>query len=146
MLLMIDNYDSFVFNLNGTNMLRLETEFMPLGMPIPSGSIDVTEWKGQEVELEFGVTGGTSTNASVTVKHLHFNTLAAPSISIASVGNSAVVSWPISAVDYSPESVSSLEPANTWTSITNGIGVDGYTYTLTNTVNDASHFYRLRRN
>jgi hypothetical protein len=137
--------DSFVFAINGTNLLTLETEFMPQSTPVPSGPIDVTAWKGQEVQLEFGIAGGTSTNASVTVKHLHFNTLVPPSLAVAKADNAVVLSWPITATGYGLESTSALGTTNQWTPVTNAAGIAGFEQVVTNAVSATNEFFRLRK-
>jgi hypothetical protein len=137
--------DSFVFGINGTNLLTLETEFMPQGAPVPSGPIDVTAWKGQNVELEFGIAGGTSTNASITVKHLHFNTLTAPALKVARGDNGLLLSWPITATGYGLESAPVLGTTNQWTSVTNAPGILGFQQAVTNSLSATNEFFRLRR-
>lgn len=90
-----ESADSFVFAINGTNMLTAKTGFMPQSTTVTSGTIDVTAWKGRSVEMFFGIVGRTFTNASITVKHL--NTLGSPVLNVAKDSSGVRLSWSIMA-------------------------------------------------
>jgi hypothetical protein len=137
--------DSFVFGINGTNLLTLDAEFMPQTAPVPSGPIDVTAWKGQTVEMFFGVVGGTSTNASVTVQQLHFNSLTPVDLQYAKSGNALALSWPVTAAGYQLESTPELGGAALWTPVTNAVGIVGFEQVFTNSLTATNQFFRLRQ-
>jgi pimeloyl-ACP methyl ester carboxylesterase len=137
--------DCLVFGINGTNQFALELRFMPQDTQLDSGGIDLSPWAGQQVELFFGVMGGTSTNATLTIDGIRFYEAVAPIVQAQPSGNQLVVSWPYSALDYHLESTPALGPTNQWTSITNNVGLEDFMFSVTNTMSDASRFYRLRK-
>lgn len=136
--------DSLVAGINGTNVFSLATRFMPVDVPLNSGALDVAQYAGQSVEMFFGVVGGTSTNASLTVDGIRFFQLVAPALQAAKAGNQTTVTWPISAPGFVLESASGLAGTNQWSAVTNALGVVEFQYALTN---DASgvRFFRLRK-
>jgi len=58
--------------------------------------------------------------------------------------NQAVLSWPMAASNYVPETAPTLGPGASWAALTNGIVVSGSNYFLTNEVGAGSAFFRLR--
>jgi pimeloyl-ACP methyl ester carboxylesterase len=66
--------DSFVAALNGTNILSLAANLIETNLLMNSGQIDVSAYAGQTAELFFGIAGGTSTNAQITVQDIVFYT------------------------------------------------------------------------
>jgi hypothetical protein len=66
--------DSFVAALNGTNILSLAANLIETNLLMNSGQIDVSAYAGQTTELFFGIAGGTSTNAQITVQDIVFYT------------------------------------------------------------------------
>ena len=135
--------DVFVAGVNGTNVFAQEARLLPQGITVASGPIEVTHYAGQSVELFFGLVGDTSTNATVSVDGIRFQEAFRPPLEVATVGNQATVSWPISAPNFVLESASALGGTNQWSAVTNTFGVVDFQYTLTN---DASgvRFFRLR--
>lgn len=127
----------------GTNIFALETRFIPTNSVLNSGPIDVSQWAGQTVELFFGVVGGTSTNANVTLSGMRFYAVAAPVLTAQPVENGVVIQWPLSADGYTLESADSLESA--WMPVTNTPVIVGFENTITNDVSAGSRFYRLRK-
>jgi hypothetical protein len=137
--------DSFVFAVNGTNQLTLRTGLLPQGLPVPSGPFDMTGWQGQNVQLEFGIAGGTSTNASITVEHLHFSALLPPALSVGKSSNGVVLAWPLTATGYGLESTPTLGTTTQWTPVTNAPGISGFDLVVTNAITETNEFFRLRK-
>ena len=54
-----------------------------------------------------------------------------------------VLSWPVSANGFGLETASAVSPGAAWTPLTNGVGVVGDNFVLTNALNAAPRFYRL---
>ena len=135
--------DCLAFGINGTNQFVLPGRFIPVDVEQNSGYLDVAKWAGQNVEFFFGVIGGTSTNASLTVDGIRFYQLVPPALQVARAGNQATVAWPISAPGFVLESAAGLTGTNQWSAVTNAFGVADFQYTVTN---DASgvRFFRLR--
>lgn len=118
---------------------------MEEGVPLSSGPIDVSPWAGQTVELFFGLMGGTSTNASLTVSGIRFYGLAPPALEISSEPNQCIVRWPWSATGFVLESTEALRGTNAWREVTNTPVVVDFLNTVTNDLSGESRFYRLRR-
>lgn len=128
----------------GTNVFALEAQDMPAGQLLNSGPIDVTQWKGQTVELFFGLLGGTSTNATITLTGMRFYQIDPPLLAAVRVGTNLVVSWPATVSGYSLQSSDSITATN-WPSVTNTPTLSGLRQFVTNSVSDAGRFYRLKR-
>ena len=137
--------DSLAAGINGTNIFSLATRFMPVAVPLNSGTLNVSGYAGQTVEMFFGVVGGTSTNASVTVDGIRFFQLIPPALQVAQAGNQATIAWPISAPGFILESAANLSGSNPWAAVTNAFGVADFQYTLTNDASGGARFYRLRK-
>ena len=131
-------------NIGQTNVFALETKFMPTNTILNSGPIDVSQWAGQTVEFFFGVLGGTSTNANVTLSGMRFYEMEAPPLLAESFGNQIVISWPATITGFTLESAESLT-ANQWIAVTNTATLVGMRNVLTNSVSGGAKFYRLRK-
>ena len=137
--------DSLAAGINGTNVFSLATRFMPVDVPLNSGALDVAQYAGQSVEMFFGVVGGTSTNASLTVDGIRFYQLVPPTLQVTKAGNQATVAWPISAPGFVLESTSSLAGTNQWESVTNAPDVADFEFAVTNAIFGEARFFRLRK-
>jgi len=137
--------DSFVAALNGTNVLSVAASLIQTNVTLNSGSIDVSEYSGQQVELFLGILGGTSTNASITVTNLQFLGFMPPSLQAQLSGNNLVVMWPISEDGYALETSTSLTGTNSWAPVTNVPAIVDFQNAVTNQVSAGSQFYRLRK-
>ena len=129
----------------GTNVFALEARFMPTNAPLNSGSIDVSRWSGQTVEFFFGLLGGSSTNADLTVSGLRFYELGDPALNIEFAGNDLVISWPASVQGYQLETTTNLAAGNQWKVVTNTPVLVGLRSVVTNSLLDEARFYRLKR-
>ena len=131
-------------NIAGTNVFTLEGKYMPTNQPLNSGPIDVSAWAGQSVELFFGLLGGTSTNAAITVGTMRFYQVEPPQLQVEQTGTSVVLSWPAAALGYGLVSAASLADTN-WLAVTNTPALRGLRHQVTNSANVGSEFYRLRK-
>ena len=132
-------------SINSTNVFALAAAYIPTNQTMHSGSIDVRRWAGQNVELFFGLLGGTTTNATLTVEAMRFYTPAAPTLAAQTSGNSLVLNWPPAATGYVLETRTNLTAADAWTVVTNVPAIVGLQNTVTNDISAGSHFYRLRK-
>ena len=138
--------DSVVCGVNGTNVFTLQTKLLAEDVPTSSSLIDVSAYAGSNVELFFGLLGGTSTNCFITVENIRFSILPPPVLSVGLAGGQCLVRWPASASGFVLESTGALSQTNTaWTTITNAPGVVDFLNTVTNDMSGGSRFYRLRR-
>ena len=68
---------------------------------------------------------------------------APPTLAIETDGNQVLLSWPVSATGYVPESTPSLTPA-AWKGVPNPPGADDITQTVTLELSNSNQFFRLR--
>src|ERR1700729_2916935 len=108
-----------------------------------SGAIPIAEWAGQSVELFFGLVGGTSTNATVTIDAMRFYQLAPPSLSIAVTNGQAIISWPAAVQGFALQSANALN--QTWNTMTNTPTTNGLWNIVTDPLTATGRFYRLKQ-
>jgi hypothetical protein len=123
--------------------MTVETVLIQTNVTMSSGMIDVSQYAGQQAELFFGIIGGTSTNASVTISDIAFYVSLPPSLQIQLAGTNVVVSWPFWAAGFVLESANKLAPPISWATVTNVPVIVNFQYTVTNQVSGGSRFYRL---
>jgi pimeloyl-ACP methyl ester carboxylesterase len=138
------NQDSFQVALNSNNLMTVETVLIQTNVTMSSGMIDVSQYAGQQAELFFGIVGGTSTNASLTVSDIAFYVTLPPSLQIQLAGANVVLGWPLSAAGYVLQSADNLAPPVSWAPVTNVPTIVDFQYTVTNAMSAGSRFYRLR--
>ena len=73
-----------------------------------------------------------------------FEVLGTPKLDVASLGNSVVLSWPSAAAGFQLEQTSTLSNSN-WTTVSATPAVVGDRYQVTNALEAAHTFYRLRK-
>ena len=66
------------------------------------------------------------------------------SLSITKSGDGVSLRWPASAASYVLETTSHLDLSHPWEAVTNTIGVDGGMFSVTNSTEGQSRFFRLR--
>ena len=137
------NQDSFQVAMNSNNLMTVETVLIPTNITMNSGMIDVSQYAGQQAELFFGIVGGTSTNAALTVSDIAFYVTLPPSLQIQLAGTNVVLTWPLSAAGYVLQSANQLAPPVSWTTVTNVPVIVNFQYTVTNQISSGSRFYRL---
>ena len=137
--------DHLTFAINGTNQFNLAARFIPANALQNSGYIDISSLAGKTVEFFLGVTGGTSTNASIAVDGLRFYTVAKPTLTAQRIGPQLVLSWPLAASDYVLETSPTLSFSNVWTVVTNVASVADFQFSVTNNYQGNAGFFRLRK-
>jgi hypothetical protein len=135
--------DSFQVTLNNSNLFSVETVLIQTNVTMNSGLIDVSQFAGQQGELFFGIVGGTSTSASVTVSDIAFYVTLPLTLQAQRSGTNFTLSWPVSANGYVLETTTNLMDPNSWAKVTNIPVVVNFQYTVTNTISGGNHFYRL---
>jgi hypothetical protein len=139
------NQDSFQVALNNNNLMTVETVLIQTNVTMNSGMLDVSQYAGQQAELFFGIVGGTSTNAIVTISDIAFYVTLPPSLQIQLAGTNVVLTWPLSGAGFVLQSATKLAPPVSWTSVTNVPVIVDFQYTVTNQVSGGSRFYRLAK-
>jgi uncharacterized repeat protein (TIGR03803 family) len=137
------NQDSFQVAMNSNNLMTVETVLFQTNVTMNSGMIDVSQYAGQQAELFFGIVGGTSTNASVTVSDIAFYVTLPPSLQIQMAGTNVVLSWSLWAANYSLETTAMLGMTNSWKVVTNVTSIVNSQCVVTNQISSGSRFYRL---
>jgi len=137
------NQDSFQVAMNSNNLMTVETVLFQTNVTMSSGMIDVSQYAGQQAELFFGIVGGTSTNASLTVSDIAFYVTLPPLLQIQTAGTNVVLTWPLSGAGYVLQSANKLAPPVSWTTVTNVPVIVNFQYTVTNQISSGSVFYRL---
>jgi len=140
------NQDSIQVALNTNNLMTVETVLIQINVTMNSGMFDVSQYAGQQAELFFGIIGGTSTNAVLTVSDIAFYVTLPPTLQIQLSGTNVVVTWPLAAAGFVLETTDKLTTTNSWTTVTNVPGIVNFQYMVTNQISGTSRFYRLAMN
>jgi hypothetical protein len=130
---------------NGTNVLFLPGSQIETNILFSSGSIDVSAITGQTNEFFIGVVGGTSTNAVLAVENLAFALSFPPSLQAQLGTGGLVLSWPLSAQDFSLQTTTNVADSGSWVALTNVPAVTDLQNVVTNGLADDRRFYRLKR-
>jgi pimeloyl-ACP methyl ester carboxylesterase len=135
--------DSVAAALNGTNVFSMAASLIQTNVTMNSGLIDVSQYAGANVELFFGIVGGTSTNASLTVSGIRLYSIAPPSLQAQAAGNNFVLGWPLSAANFNLQTTTNITDLNSWTTLTNVPAIVNLQNTITNPIVGSQGFYRL---
>jgi len=134
--------DSFAVALNGTNVISVATSVIQTNVTMNSGQIDVSQYAGTNVEVFLGIVGGTSTNANVAASGFRFYSVLPPSLQAQTAGSNLVLTWPLSAADYSLETSTNL---TSWTTNADVPVIVDLQNTVSNGISDGVRFYRLKK-
>jgi hypothetical protein len=134
--------DSFAVALNGANVFSVSTSLIQTNVTMNSGQINVSQYAGTNVELFLGIVGGTSTNANVAASGFRFYSVLPPSLQAQTLGNIFVLSWPLSAADYTLETSPDLV---SWATVTNVSTIADLQNTVSNGISGGMRFYRLKQ-
>ncbi len=137
--------DSLIAAVHGTNIFSSELCLLQTNVTLNSGPIEISEWKGSQTELLLGITGGTSTNATISVSDIRFYSLVPPSLQIQIAETNAILKWPLAASSYSLEMADELAASAVWTITTNVPVIVDFENTVTNEISTNKRFYRLRQ-
>ncbi len=137
--------DSVTAAFNGTNVLFIAGSEIQTNITFSSGSIDVSAFAGQTNEFFIGIIGGTSTNAQLTVENLAFSISLPPSLQAQVSGSNLMLSWPMSAQNFSLQTTTNLADPNSWTTLPNVPAIVNLQNAVTNPVSDGARFYRLKK-
>ncbi len=138
--------DRIVCAINDQNVFNLPAKFAPDGVPSSTDLIDVSAFAGQDIELLFGLTGGTSTNCEAAIDGVRFITVPQPRIGIVDAAPNLLLKWPAAATGWVLEATDSLAPAN-WQPVPMdaGMAVDSGVVTFQQPKAGGQKFYRLKR-
>jgi hypothetical protein len=136
--------DCVAAGINMSNLFSLPCQYIPRDQWQSSGTLMVEQWAGQDVELFFGVVGGTSTNAAVTIEGIRFLGVPRPIISTRLQDGQVLLQWPEAAPGYVLEVSTNLASLTGWSSLTNVTKIGGENYYTNATPADVG-YYRLKR-
>ncbi len=138
--------DRLACAINGQNVFTIPAAFAPDDKTVSTDLINVVAHAGQNVEMFFGLVGGSSSDCEVTIDGLRFITLPKPSVILSrdQVGLSA--QWPASATGWALQQSSTLAPGS-WLDIPEdtGISVKQGVSKLPLNTQEGQMFYRLRK-
>ena len=138
--------DRVVCAINDQNVFNLPEKFAPDNVPSSTDLIDVSAFAGQDIELLFGLTGGTSTNCEAAIDGIRFVTMPTPKVGVVASGPNVAVKWPAAASGWVLESTDSLTAPNWQPVPMTGVVVDQGVATVEQAVSGPTTFFRLRRN
>lgn len=137
--------DVLVCGVGMNNLFSLEAKYIPTNTISASTLIDVSQWAGTTNELFFGFMGGTSTNATLQIQNIRFYIVQLPSLQAQLSGGNLILSWPMSAQNFSLQTTTNLADPNSWMTLTN-VNVPAIVNlqnTITNPIVGSQGFYRL---
>ncbi len=132
--------------INEKNLFTLPARFSPDGSPVSTDFMDVSAYAGQDVELYFGLVGGTSIGCTLTIDGIRFVTIPTPKLTATITGNQVRLIWPAAATGWVPQCNTSLAPEG-WQDVAlpeSVVAQDGVV-TLDRPKLPAREFFRLRR-
>ena len=138
--------DQVVCAINEQNLLTLAARFAPDGSPVSTDFLDISAYAGQEVEIYFGLVGGTSNGGSLAIDGIRFVTVPLPKLSATPIGNQIRLNWPAAAAGWVLQRNPGLSPEG-WEDVTlpeSVTTVDGVV-TLDRPRSLQKEFFRLRR-
>lgn len=137
--------DAIACAVNGQNIFTLPAKFAPDGSPVSTDMMDISTYAGQNVELFFGLVGGTSTNCQVAIDGIRFITIPLPKVGLVANGPNVDVKWPAAATGWILETSDTLAP-NSWQPVPmTGVTVASGVATIAQPASGPRRFYRLRR-
>lgn len=140
------NEDRIVCAINDQNVFNLPAKFAPDNVPSSTDLIDVSAFAGEDIELFFGLAGGTSTNCEAAIDGIRFVTMPTPKVGVVMSGPNLAVKWPAAASEWMLESTDSLT-APDWQPVPmTGVTVESGVATVEQLVSGPQKFFRLRRN
>ncbi|MGD0350836.1 MAG: carboxypeptidase regulatory-like domain-containing protein [Verrucomicrobiota bacterium] len=135
--------DSLVCGIGTNNLFSLQAKYIPTNAVSASRLIDVMAWAGATNELFFGFLGGTSTNATLEIENIRFYSFEQPALQAQANGGNLILSWPMSAQNFSLQTTTNLADSNSWTTLTNVPAIVNLQNTVTNPITGNQGFYRL---
>lgn len=131
---------------NEQNLFTLPARFAPDGSPVSTDFLDISAYAGQEVELYFGLVGGTSSGCTLAIDGIRFVTIPIPKLAATMVGDQVRLQWAAAATGWIPQHNPGLMPEG-WQDVPLPeaiTAVDGVV-TLERPRLPTKEFFRLRR-
>ncbi len=134
----------FSMGISNVNYYTAEARHVEDGTWYSSGSIGISEFAGQDVQLIFSLTDDDMPDGVLSVRGIQFLIPPKPSLEINVSSNHPALSWPVSAMGWQLESVESLMETN-WLPLTNSPSILDYHHTVIDDMGTGSRFYRLKK-
>jgi hypothetical protein len=92
--------DQIACAINEQNLFTLPARFAPDDSPMSTDFLDVSAYAGQQVELYFGLVGGTSSGCTLSIDGIRFVTIPTPKLAATVIGEQVRLNWPAAAVGW----------------------------------------------
>ncbi len=126
------------------NYFTMEAKYVENGEWNGSTVIDIAQYAGQEIEIFVGLNGSASTG-KVNVRGIQFYSPPIPALDIAPVGQQLKLAWPLSGVDWTLETTTTLSLPNSWQPVpATPVDLD-YEHSVTFDITVPNQFFRLRK-
>lgn len=135
--------DVIVCGINDSNLFSLVASDVPTNSVSSSRFLDVTDWQNQQVELFFGLMGGSSSGATLRVDNIRFYSMQLPALNISQDDGATALFWPSTFGGVMVEGAPSIVSTN-WELITNAPVLLPESYSVSNVWSDPVRFFRLR--
>jgi hypothetical protein len=135
--------DVLVCGIGTNNLFSLEVKYIPTNQISASRLINISQWAGTTNELFFGFMGGTSTNATLQIQNIRFYSLQLPSVQVQVSSGNLIITWPLSAQNFSLQTTTNLADPNSWATVTNLPANGNLQNAITNPIAGSQGFYRL---
>jgi len=126
------------------NYFTMEARYVEDGEWSHSTVIDIAEYAGQEIEIFVGLNGSASTG-KVNVRGIQFYSPPIPALDIATAGSQLKLAWPLSGVDWTLETTTTLALPDSWQPVLNTPVDLDYEHSVTFDITVPSQFFRLRK-
>jgi hypothetical protein len=136
--------DALVFGINSRQTFALAASALPSEDLNDSGLLEVRDYAGQEVKLFFGVTGGTSSNATIQVDALRFYSAPVTPLALKCSPEGVLLSWPLVSSAYSLDFTENLRPPIAWKTMTNAVQATNEQFQLHEPSDAPERYYWLR--
>lgn len=138
--------DLVVCAINGQNLFTLPARFAPDDSPVSTDFLDISAYAGQEVELYFGLVGGTSSGCTLAIDGIRFVTIPMPKLAATASGENVKLEWPAAAAGWKLQRNSGLAPED-WEDVIlpETVEVENGIITLERPKAPYKEFFRLKR-
>ncbi len=126
------------------NYFTMEAKYVEDGEWNHSTVIDIAEFAGQEVEIFVGLNGSAATG-KVNVRGIQFFSPPIPALDIAPAGPQLKLAWPLSGVDWTLETTTTLALPDSWQPVTTMPLDADYEHSVPFDITVPNQFFRLRK-
>ncbi len=136
--------DRIVCAVGGENVFNLPAIYAPQGEVQSTDMMDISQYAGQQVELFFGLAGGTSIGCELAIEGIRFITIPQPTLLAVDAGDHLELKWPAAATGWILETSDDL---SAWAAVPDAASATAAqgVLTLARPRTPGRRFFRLRR-